>query len=187
MLPSRLRAGRSRSPPPPFPLLLARVGPAIYQFQQVRQGFWEPLLIAIGLAESYRVSLGWATPTGTGFNNLKDEYVPGDLGFDPLGLKPKDAEELKVLQTKELNNGRLAMIAIAGFVVQELVVNRESEPLLPDCAAAAGLNGRLPCTMPCGRWPALAASNLDSVRTPFRPRSLRAPGALCRARGDPGD
>jgi light-harvesting complex I chlorophyll a/b binding protein 1 len=42
------------------------------------------------------------------------------LSFDPLGLKPTDDEELKVLQTKELNNGRLAMIAIAGFVLQEV-------------------------------------------------------------------
>lgn len=46
-------------------------GPAITHFQQVRQGFWEPLLICIGLAESYRVALGWATPTGNGFNALK--------------------------------------------------------------------------------------------------------------------
>lgn len=58
-------------------------GQAIDQFQQVRQGFWEPLLIAIGLAESYRVSLGWATPTSTGFNALKDEYEMGNLYFDP--------------------------------------------------------------------------------------------------------
>lgn len=53
---------------------------------------------------------------GTGFNSLKDddEYACGDLGFDPLGLKPSDPEELKIMETKELNNGRLAMIAIAG-------------------------------------------------------------------------
>ncbi len=38
--------------------------------------------------------------------------------FDPLGLKPTDEEDLKDMQTKELNNGRLAMIAITGFVVQ---------------------------------------------------------------------
>ena len=73
-------------------------GPAIYHFQQIGQGFWEPLLIAIGVAESYRVAVGWATPTGTGFNSLKDDYEPGDLGFDPLGLKPTDPEELKTLQ-----------------------------------------------------------------------------------------
>ena len=44
--------------------------------------FWEPLLIAIGLAESYRTSVGWAAPKGTGFNKLKedDEYSMGDLG-----------------------------------------------------------------------------------------------------------
>ena len=43
----------------------------------------------------------------------------GDVGFDPLGLKPTDPAELAEMQTKELNNGRLAMIAIAGMVVQE--------------------------------------------------------------------
>lgn len=95
-------------------------GQAIHQFDQVQQGFWEPLLIAIGLAESYRVNVGWATPTGTGFNALKDDYEMGNLYFDPLGLKPEDEDELWELKTKELNNGRLAMIAIAGFTLQEL-------------------------------------------------------------------
>ena len=45
----------------------------------------------------------------------------GDLGFDPLGLKPTDPTEFRVLRTKEINNGRLAMLATAGFIVQELV------------------------------------------------------------------
>lgn len=100
-------------------------GPAIYHFQQIGQGFWEPLLIAIGIAESYRVAIGWATPTGNGFNSLKDDYEPGNLGFDPLNLKPSDPAEYKDMQTKELNNGRLAMIAIAAFVAQELVEQTE--------------------------------------------------------------
>jgi light-harvesting complex I chlorophyll a/b binding protein 1 len=98
-------------------------GPAIYQFQQVEARgaiFWEPLVLAIGLAEAWRVAVGWASPTGTGFNSLKEDYELGNLLFDPLGLKPTDAEELKVMETKELNNGRLAMIAIAAFTVQEL-------------------------------------------------------------------
>ncbi|MEC8280291.1 MAG: chlorophyll a-b binding domain-containing protein [Verrucomicrobiota bacterium] len=46
---------------------------------------------------------------------------PGDFGFDPLGLKPTDPAELLEMQNKELNNGRLAMIAIAGFFAQELI------------------------------------------------------------------
>lgn len=41
---------------------------------------WEPLVLAIGLCESYRVACGWATPTGEGFNSLKDEYEMGNLG-----------------------------------------------------------------------------------------------------------
>lgn len=103
-------------------------GPAITHFQQifqVRAGFWELLILAIGLAESYRVAVGWATPTGNGFNSLKEDYEMGNLGFDPLGLAPTDPEELKQLQTKELNNGRLAMVAIAAFVAQELVEQTE--------------------------------------------------------------
>ena len=123
-------------------------------------------MLAIGLAESYRVSAGWATPTGTGFNNLKGDYEPGDLGFDPLGLKPSDPVELKVLQTKELNNGRLAMLAIAGFTLQELVPpHRESEcgrglrvwgclhlcvAELDDCGASRGCASRVVPPAPAG-------------------------------------
>lgn len=45
----------------------------------------------------------------TGEAGLKEDYMPGDLGFDPLGLMPKDEESLATMQTKELNNGRLAV------------------------------------------------------------------------------
>ena len=45
----------------------------------------------------------------------------GDIGFDPLGLRPKDMEDLDVLITKELQNGRLAILAAAGFLAQEAV------------------------------------------------------------------
>merc|ERR1719506_2594696 len=52
---------------------------------------------------------------------IKEDHAPGDLGFDPLGLKPTNDKDLKSMATKELNNGRLAMIGIAGMVAQELV------------------------------------------------------------------
>ena len=51
----------------------------------------------------------------------KADYTPGDLGFDPFGVYPKDEEGQKWFQTAELKNGRLAMIAITAFAVQELV------------------------------------------------------------------
>jgi hypothetical protein len=38
-----------------------------------------------------------------------------------LGWKPKDAAAFATMQTKELNNGRLAMLAVAGIIAQELV------------------------------------------------------------------
>ena len=52
---------------------------------------------------------------------LLPAQLPGDLGFDPLGLKPTNDKDLKSIASKELNNGRLAMIGIAGMVAQELV------------------------------------------------------------------
>jgi len=38
-----------------------------------------------------------------------------------LGLAPSDPAEFAEMQTKELQNGRLAMIAAAGFLAQEAV------------------------------------------------------------------
>merc|ERR1719222_339274 len=52
---------------------------------------------------------------------LQDGYYPGDVGFDPLGLKPDDPAEFDIMATKELQHGRLAMLAAAGFVAQELI------------------------------------------------------------------
>ena len=52
------------------------------------------------------------------FNQVKDGAAPGDLGFDPLGLKPSDPETWEKVQLRELKNGRLAMLAIAGKHIQ---------------------------------------------------------------------
>ena len=38
--------------------------------------------------------------------SLRESYLPGDLGFDPMGLKPKDEAGFLAMQNKELNNGR---------------------------------------------------------------------------------
>lgn len=55
---------------------------------------------------------------------LRDNYYPGDIGFDPLGLKPTDPAEFAKMQTKELQNGRLAMIGAAGMCAQEIFNHR---------------------------------------------------------------
>jgi hypothetical protein len=59
--------------------------------------------------------------------SLVDGYYPGDIGFDPLGLKPKTEEAFNLMVTKELQNGRLAMLGAAGMIVQEQVTH---EPIL---------------------------------------------------------
>lgn len=58
---------------------------------------------------------------GLAVASSKKGYFPGDLGFDPLGLYPKDEAGQKRMQTAEIKNGRLAMIAITAFVAQEYV------------------------------------------------------------------
>ena len=109
-------------------------GPAIFQFQQaddLYSYFWVGVLFFIALVEGNNILTGWESPADTasrsaGKDNLKgaqlkEDYINGDLGFDPLGLTPADQDEFDILRTKELNNGRLAMLGVAGIIAQELV------------------------------------------------------------------
>ena len=104
-------------------------GPAIYQYQQAEDlvsFFSVQALFGTALVEITNILGGWETAKDTNnrkgkFAQLKKNYVNGDIGFDPLGLKPSDPAELATLQTKELNNGRLAMLAVAGIIAQEAV------------------------------------------------------------------
>jgi hypothetical protein len=99
-------------------------GPAITHLTQVPVIFWGVLAIAIGASEIKRAEIGWVDPAEVPVDQpglLRDNYTPGDIGFDPLGLKPSDPEEYEIMATKELQNGRLAMLAAAGFMAQELV------------------------------------------------------------------
>jgi hypothetical protein len=98
-------------------------GPAITHLAQVPAPFWVALTIAIGASEQTRAEIGWVDPKDVPVAQpglLKTDYIPGDLGFDPLGLKPSDPTAFAEMQTKELQNGRLAMLAAAGFMAQEL-------------------------------------------------------------------
>ena len=100
--------------------------PSYVAFQQTPlQEFWVSVVGIIGVFEFFSLA-----QIDGGFE-IKSELatgeprIAGDFMFDPLGLKPKDAEALAVMQTKELNNGRLAMIAIAGMVTQEVVTGNK--------------------------------------------------------------
>ena len=106
---------------------------ALAKVQEVAPQFFFGLAIAIGISETTRALIGWVPPVTAMTENyeagergafgakLRDTYYPGDIGFDPLGLKPTDAKEFAEMQTKELQNGRLAMLAVAGMCAQEQV------------------------------------------------------------------
>jgi hypothetical protein len=91
-----------------------------------------PFFLAINIAEAFRASKGWVEPSvrpskgwvapnpGTLFT-LRESYYPGDLGFDPLSLKSTDKKVFANQSAKELSNGRLAMLAVAGFCAQEQI------------------------------------------------------------------
>merc|ERR1711939_341297 len=98
-------------------------GPAIDHFQQVPGLFWGLLGAFIFTIEASRVQYAWQNPFDADkLFLLKADYTPGDYAFDPLNLsKGKDEAWLNDMKLKEINNGRVAMVAISGMVAQELV------------------------------------------------------------------
>jgi len=108
-------------------------GPAIYQYQQADNIIpaFSANVVGMTLAiEGFNIVGPWAEGAGwgpipqVGVATLKADHTPGDLNFDPLGLMPKTDKDKIAMKTKELNNGRLAMLAIAGIVAQELLTNK---------------------------------------------------------------
>lgn len=117
-------------------------GAGILQIGQVPGAFWVSFFAGAFGIETYRAQLMIEDPVTAPpekIGRYKKNWVAGDLGFDPLGLKPDDPQEFKIKQTKELQNGRLAMLATSGFLAQELVDKKgivdhvlSGLPALPD-------------------------------------------------------
>lgn len=92
--------------------------PAIHQFDHLHPSVQLGIVFSMMAAEVTFMRAGWKDPF-VGTNNyfqLLDGYQPGDLGFK---LKLSDD-----MLNKELNNGRLAMIASAGMIAQEVVTGQ---------------------------------------------------------------
>jgi len=96
-------------------------GIANNQLAQVPGPVLFALFLAINLSEAFRASKGWVEPGPNSLFTLREKYYPGDLGFDPLGLKPTNPTDFADRQARELSNGRLGMLAAAGCIAQELV------------------------------------------------------------------
>jgi len=80
---------------------------AQYQLPDVVLG---QLFVSIAVAEGIRASIIY-----------KEDSVPGEHGFDPMGFIPKfcdTPEKMALMKLKELKHGRIAMIAVTGFFFQ---------------------------------------------------------------------
>ena len=106
------------------PLFSGDGGPAIDQIPGLPVWLWAIMGGGIAAAESYRINQAFRELDGDKLkaeSALRPGYVPGQIGFDPLGLAPEDPAEFAIMQEKELAHARLAMIAAAGFLAQEAV------------------------------------------------------------------
>ena len=100
------------------PLFNGVGGPVKQQLSQLPVWLWAVMLTGVGGAEFNRIAVGWnkldySGPTrerpegseyyqGPGFRSMREDHYPGDLGFDPLNLAPKDPKEFRIMQEKAL-------------------------------------------------------------------------------------
>merc|ERR1719453_997309 len=109
------------------PLFSGVGGPAIDQIPQLPVWLWAVMTAGIGASEAFRIQTAFRELDGEKLKAetaLRPGYVPGQIGFDPLGLAPEDPAEFREMQEKELAHARLAMIAAAGFLAQEAVTKQ---------------------------------------------------------------
>jgi hypothetical protein len=91
--------------------------------------FGELFILLCAFIEGWTIVNRWEPRSETrGLNRparLREDVEAGDLGWDPLGWFPEDPSEQAKIKTKELQNGRLAMLGVAGIVAQELTDGKE--------------------------------------------------------------
>ncbi|GAB5353359.1 hypothetical protein AAMO2058_000030200 [Amorphochlora amoebiformis] len=97
-----------------LPSLVAETGgrsPSVLNggLEQVSAAYWTAVVLLTIVIETL------------GNDSWGGKVQPGDYGFDPLNLMPKDQKGASEMRLQELNHGRMAMMAILGFVVQEFV------------------------------------------------------------------
>ena len=84
---------------------------AFWQFWGAHPQYIAAALLLITITETIS---GIAATSG----RASGERAPGDFTFDPLGFKKGDPAKLLKLQEQEIANGRLAMFAASGQILQ---------------------------------------------------------------------
>lgn len=111
--------------------------------------FWVAAGLGIAVIEYTQISIGFEAPDPvTGEGGLREDYVPGDLGFDPLGLKPEDEAGRNLMETKELNHGRLAVSEVVRATNCEINIetgHRQTSNCIPSSIGSSNPGG---CSFP---------------------------------------
>lgn len=107
-------------------------GPAVFHLTEIDEEFpefGEIFVLLCAFIEAWFIVNKWEPRSETKelkrLARLRDDAEPGDFGWDPLGWYPSDPEQQVIIKTKELQNGRLAMLAVAGIFAQEFTDGKE--------------------------------------------------------------
>jgi len=90
--------------------------PITAQYQLPTEVYWQ-LWVTMAIAESLRARIIYT-------RGSEPDSVAGDHGFDPMGFLPKycdTPEKLLVMNEKEIQHCRAAMIGITGFWFQRMI------------------------------------------------------------------
>jgi len=120
--PSILNGGLEKLPPLYLPAVF--VISAIFEYYATRiskRAGFAATLAALGAEDITGLDIDGDGQVGSPTMLADDNYLPGDLGFDPLKLYKGSDQDKRTMQLKELNNGRLAMMAITGYAASEFV------------------------------------------------------------------
>jgi len=103
-------------------------GPAIRHLDLLDEKFpefGELFILLCAFIEGYDIVTNWEPKGSENQGFYREDVDIGDLQWDPLEWYPEDPVEQDIIRTKELQNGRLAMLATAGIVAQELIDGKE--------------------------------------------------------------
>ena len=120
--PSILNGGLESVPPLYFPavFVISAIIEAYAARISKRTGF-RATIAALGAEQLTGIDIDSDGQVGSPMMLADDNYLPGDLGFDPLKLYKGTDQDKRIMQLKELNNGRLAMMAVTGYAAAEFV------------------------------------------------------------------
>ena len=99
----------------------------IYELSSQSINFQLGLLGAFGLSEVCQLFKAYEFPMEPSkWFNMKDKHVPGEYSFDPLNIVNNTPDTLtnERLKNGEILNGRIAMLAAFGILVQELCTDK---------------------------------------------------------------